>query len=345
MMACSMRRVLVGVATGMAAAAAPLAAQSAPTAPPQISVGVLAYTQFVYQLKDTANHANKFDVTRAYVNVIGKLAGGLTARITADIFTNADSSRAYRIKYAYAAYTPRNSPLTFKVGEIHTPWLDWEEALWDYRMQGTMALERNGFVSSADFGAGVDGKWGPDKVNMQVAIVNGENYNKGTGDQRKDVMGRVSVRLRASDDSSRVGGLRVTAYGQYGKPTGGGARQRWLGMVSYKSRQVTLAAEAAITRDSATAAPERNGHVYSAFGVYRFPRTRAAAIARVDVFHPQAGNATDRQTRYIAGVSYQLAPNWRLLADWDYVNFQTDALNAANDPTRSQALFQTQFTF
>jgi hypothetical protein len=344
-MACSMRRLLVGVATGMTAAAAPLAAQSAPTPPPQISVGVLAYTQFVYQLKDTANHANKFDVTRAYVNVIGKLAGGLTARITADIFTNADSSRAYRIKYAYAAYTPRHSPLTFKVGEIHTPWLDWEEALWDYRMQGTMALERNGFVSSADFGAGVDGTWGPDKVNMQVAIVNGENYNKGTGDQRKDVMGRVSVRLRASDDSSRVGGLRVTAYGQYGKPTGGGARQRWLGMVSYKSRQVTLAAEAAITRDSATAAPERNGHVYSAFGVYRVPRTKAAAIARMDVFHPQAGSVTDRQTRYIAGVSYQLTPNWRLLADWDYVTFQTDALNAANDPTRSQALFQTQFTF
>lgn len=345
MMACSRHQVLIGVATGMAAAAAPLAGQSAPTAPPQISVGVLAYTQFVYQLKDTANHANKFDVTRAYVNVIGKLAGGLTARITADIFTNADSSRAYRIKYAYAAYTPRNSPLTFKVGEIHTPWLDWEEALWDYRMQGTMALERNGFVSSADFGAGVDGRWGPDQVNMQVAIVNGENYNKGTGDQRKDVMGRVSVRLRASDDSSRVGGLRVTAYGQYGKPTGGGTRQRWLGMVSYKSRQVTLAAEAALTRDSAAAAAERNGHVYSAFGVYRFPRTRAAAIARVDVFHPQAGSATDRQTRYIAGVSYQLTPNWRLLADWDYVTFQTAALNTANDPTRSQALFQTQFTF
>ncbi len=356
MMACSMRRVLIGVAAGTAAAAAaaaaPLAAQSAPAtapapapAPPQISVGVLAYTQFVYQLKDTANHANKFDVTRAYVNVIGKLAGGLTARITADIFTNADSSRAYRIKYAYAAYTPAHSPLTFKIGEIHTPWLDWEEALWDYRMQGTMALERNGFVSSADFGAGVDGKWGADKVNMQVALVNGENYNKGTGDQRKDVMGRVSVRLLDTDDSSRVGGLRVTAYGQYGKPTGGGARQRWLAMVSYKSARATLAAEAAITRDSAAAAPERNGHVYSAFGVYRFPRTRAAALARVDVFHPQAGNATDRQTRYIAGVSYQLTPNWRLLADWDYVSFQTDALNAANDPTRSQALFQTQFTF
>jgi len=53
----------------------------------------------------------------------------------------------------------------------------------------------------------------------------------------------------------------------------------------------------------------------------------------------------DRQTRYIGGVSYQLSPNWRLLADWDYANYQTDALNTANFATRSQALFQTQFTF
>jgi hypothetical protein len=44
-------------------------------------------------------------------------------------------------------------------------------------------------------------------------------------------------------------------------------------------------------------------------------------------------------------VSYQPAPNWRLLADWDYLTYETDALNAAADPTRSQALFQTQFTF
>src|SRR6266700_165382 len=79
-------------------------------------------------------------------------------------------------------------------------------------------------------------------------------------------------------------------------------------------------------------------------GTAEFRQTKAAVIARVDVTHKQSG-AVDKQTRFIGGVSYQLSPNWRLLGDWDYANYQTPALNATNYATRSQALFQTQFTF
>ncbi len=343
----SIRRALGVAVVAAAAGAGPLAAQGSQA--PQVTVGGLAYLQYVYQAKDTANHQNNFDVTRAYININARFSGGVSARITPDIFRDAtDGSLRYRLKYAYATWTPNNSPLTLKLGVLHTPWLDWEEALWDYRMQGTMALDRNGFMSAADIGAGVDGKWGPDKVNMQVTVVNGENYNGGPGDQRKDVMGRVSVRVMDTDDSSRVGGLRVTAYGQYGKPTSGGKRERWIGMVSYRSKLLTVAAEAAITRDTVTGptpAPrsDTNGHVYSAFGVYKVPRSKVAVIARVDVFDPQAGVADDRRTRFIGGLSYQLSPNLRVLADWDYLSYQTDPTPA--DLNRSQALFQTQFTF
>lgn len=359
-MAFSYRRALgvaVVAAAAAAAAAVPLAAQYAQGQGPQVTVTGLVYTQFVYQLKDTANHVNDFDITRAYLNVLGKLSGGLNTRVTADIYRNADGSLGYRLKYAYVAYTPTGSALTFKIGQIHTPWLDWEEALWDYRMQGQMAMERNGvayqangtptagYTSSSDFGAGLDGKWGPDKVNMQVTVVNGENYNKTPGDKGKDLMGRLSVRVMDTNDSSRVGGLRITVYGQYGKPTGGGARNRYLGMVSYRSKQITLAAEAAATQDWLVAGVDTSGHVYSAFGVYKFTNSKAAVIARVDVAHPQSGSTTDKQTRVIGGVSYQLSPNWRLLADWDHVSYQTDPANLAFNPTRSQALFQTQFTF
>lgn len=345
-MTLSIRRALGAAATAVAAGTASLAAQGSTS--PQVTVSGVAYTQFVYQLRDTANHNNNFDITRAYVNALGKFSGGVSTRITLDVYRQAgDGSLRYRLKYAFAAYTPSGSPLTFKIGQIHTPLLDWEEALWDYRMQGQMAMERGGYVSSSDFGAGVDGKWGPDRINFQVMVGNGENYSGGTGDQRKDLMGRVSVRVLDTDDSSRVGGLRITAYGQYGKPTGGGERQRLLAMLSYRSKQIILAGEAAVTRDSSTAGPtpEINGHVYSAFGVYKFTPSKAALLARVDITKPNAGSTTNKLTRFIVGASYQLSPNWRLLADWDHLSFQTDPLNAANDATRSQALFQTQFTF
>lgn len=341
-MACSIRRALGAAVVAAAAGGGPLVAQNAQGQGPQVSVGGLVYTQYLYQLTDSANHLNRFDITRAYVNVIGRFSGGLYARVTADIVTNPDSSRAYRIKYVYAAYTPTNSPLTYKIGEIHQAWLDWEEALWDYRMQGQMAMERAGYLSAAAFGAGIDGKWGPDKVNMQLTIQNDVNYNKGTGDQRKVGQARVSVRALDSDDSTRVGGLRVTAYADYGNAVGGGARQRWLGMVSYKSKQATLAGEAAITRDGPTST-QVNGHLFSAFGVYKIPQSKAAVIARVDVSHAQV-TATDKQTRFIGGVSYQLHPNWRLLADWDYLSYQATP-TPAQQATRSQALFQTQIAF
>jgi hypothetical protein len=324
----------------------------------QVTVSGVAYAQYGYLLKDTANHNNNFDVTRAYINLIGKFAGGVGVRVTADVNRPAgDNSLRYRLKYAYATYQTMNSPLTFKLGMIHTPWLDWEEALWDYRMQGQMALERGGYMTSSDLGAGVDGKWGPDKVNMQVTFVNGEGYSGGPGDQRKDIEGRVSVRLLDTSDSSRVGGLRLTGYGQYGKPTAGGKRQRFLGMLSYRSKSLTLAGEFAVTKDSgaatATGTPPvqvlRDGQVISGFGVFHFPSSKAAAIARVDYIKPDKNAVSTvpgfASTRYIAGLSYQLSPNLRLLGDVDWLSYKNAAPSAAADAARATGFFQIQFTF
>ncbi len=329
--------------------AVPAAAQAPATQAPQVTVGGVAYLQYVYQLKDTANHNNNFDVTRAYINVIGRFSGGVYTRITADVNRPAgDNSLRYRLKYAYVAYTPQGSSLTYKLGQIHTPWIDWEEALWDYRMQGQMAMERGGYLSSSDFGLGVDGNWDADRVNMQVGIYNGESYSGGTGDKRKDLMGRLSVRVSPTDDGSRVGGLRVSAYGHYGKPTTGGERSRLLGMVSYRTKQITLAGEYAVTKDSTTGPPavaHASGSVASFFGVYHITNSKASVLARVDLTRPNTSVANNRLTRFIAGASYQLSPNLRLLADLDMLSYQGGAPTPALEATRSQAYFQAQFTF
>ena len=327
-----------------------LSAQAQAPQAPQVTVSGVSYLQYVYQLKDTLNHNNNFDVTRAYINVLGRFSGGVSTRITADIqrVGGGDNSLRYRLKYAFVAYTPQGSSLTYKLGQIHTPFIDWEEALWDYRMQGQMAMERGGYLSSSDFGLGVDGNWNADRVNMQVGIYNGESYSGGTGDKRKDLMGRVSVRVKPTDDASRVGGLRVTAYGQYGKPTTGGQRSRFLGMVSYKTRQVTLAGEYAVTRDSTTGPPvvaKAPGSVASFFGVYHFTNSKAAVLARVDLTDPNTNVGNNRLTRVIGGASYQLSPNLRLLADLDWLTYQGGTPTPALEATRSQAYFQAQFTF
>jgi len=352
----SLRRALVAAVVASGLGSRVLAAQGAPN---PLSVGGLVYTQYQYLFSDTALHLNRFDITRAYVNVVGKWSGGMYARVTADIFTNADSSRAYRLKYAFAAYTPNKSPLTYKIGLIHTPWLDWEEALWDYRMQGQMAMERNGYLSSADFGAGIDGMFNHEQANFQITAVNGENYNKGTGDDGKDVSLRVSVRVLKTDDGSRVGGLRLTGYGQLGNPNSGGARNRVIGLVSYRSKMLTLAAEAASTRDSTNtpATKPSNGHVYSAYAVFHPPHACEVApcvaskwgvLARLDRQKPQSGTASVAASqwtnRYIVGASYQLTAQWRLLADVDYLSYELTP-TAAQKAGQGSAFFQTQISF
>lgn len=322
------------------AVATPLAGQEQQ---PTVTVGGVVYAQYSYQLKDTANHVNNFDVLRAYINVVGRFPHGIYTRVTPDIYRTSDGSLGYRLKYAFVSWTPSGSPLSFKFGMNNTPFVEYEETLWDYRMQGTIAMDRNAYLSSSDLSFLIDGSWRNDGVSFSAGILNGENYNKTPGDQRKDLAGRLSVRLMSTDDPSRTGGLRLTGYGHYGKPTGGGTRQRYLGQVSYRSKLLTLAADLAVTKDSVTdpVSAEKKGRVISVFGVLRIPNSKVQMIARIDSFDPNTEAADDRTTRFIGGVAYQLTPNLRVLADLDHVSRTSPELEAF----RSQALFQVMFTF
>lgn len=315
---------------------------------PSVTVGGVGYAQFAYYPGDTAKSANNFDVTRAYINVIGRFAHGVMVRVTPDIYRTADGL-TYRLKYGFVAWTPDSSALTFKLGLVNTPYVEWEEQLWDYRMQGTVAVDRNGYISSSDFGFLVDGSWGGEKVSMSAGVINGENYNRPLGDKGKDLVARLSVRLKSTDDASRTGGLRLTGYGHAGKPTAGGVRQRLLGVLSYRSKMLTLAGELAATKDSALTTPvtaERKGRVITTFGVLRVPPSyKLQFIGRLDSIDPNTSADNDRATRFIVGVGYQLTPNLRLLADLDKVNYQGGVTTPALEVVRSQALFQVQFTF
>jgi hypothetical protein len=336
----------------------------------QITVSGLGYLQYAYQLKTDSTlspvgNANNFDVTRAYITVIDKMADGVTARITADVDGRkaATNQLTYRLKYAYVAWQPDGKgPLTYKMGLIHTPWIDWEESLWDYRFQGTTPFERAGYLSSADFGAGVDGNWNYDQVNMQVGVYDGENYNNAPGDQNKDFEGRVSWRLAKTDMAGRSGGLRLSAFADLGVATGGGTRQRLIGQLAYKSKTVTLAAEVGFMQDSINAShPKQKGQVLAAYGVYNFPKSKFAVIGRLDSFDPNtdstamvtggalamnntANVAANKETRFITGLSYTVNANFRFLADVDLNSLENGATNAF-DRTRQTFYFHTEFKF
>jgi len=359
-MALLSRRTLAAVGLAAAGAAAPLAAQN--PSPSPVTVGGVIYAQWSTQL-DSLSPANNFDITRAYVNAIGRFNGGIMTRVTLDVYHDADATAGgallYRLKYAYAGWTPNGSPFTFRFGLTQTPYIDWEEQLWDYRMQGPVPVDRNSYMSSSDFGLAVDGSFNHEMFNFQAMVLNGENYNKTPGDNHKDFAARASVRLLETDETSRVGGLRVTGYAQVGTPTSGGTRNRFIGEVSYRSKEVLLAGEFVSTKDTVTnpAKISTTGSILSAYGWVKIPASPLAVIARVDIADPNtcspatppvascpAAAGYDKRTTIIGGLSYQLSPNVRLLADIDRTSYQTPPATAA-PKTTTMALFQTQFTF
>ena len=329
-----------------------LAAQGTPA--PTLSVSGVGYAAWNFNLSGS-QHVNAFDVSRSYVNLNAKFSGGVSTRVTSDVYRNADGSLGYRLKYGYVAYAPGAGAVTYKFGLVQTPWLSREEDLWGYRMQGSMALDRNKYLTSADFGISADTKVGG-KLDLNFAIVNGEGYAKAEGDDRKDFQVRASYLVSATDDNSATGGFRISGYAGIGKPTSGGERTRYVGMVSYASKQFTLAGEYALATDSThgqgavpgpaiAAAPEAKGSVISAFGVYHLTNSKVALIGRVDIVDPNTDVSNDKNTRIIAGASYQVSPNLRLLGDVDLLSHEAgDPSGALVDP-RNQLLFQAQFTF
>jgi hypothetical protein len=331
-------------AIGRVLAAGAIAGASAVGARPaaaQVGVGGVIYGQYQFRTSDSL-HLNGFDITRAYLNFTGRFTGGVGFRVTGDIYRVADSSTVYRLKYAYATWTPEHSPLTFKMGLIHTPLVDWEESLWNYRMQGSIAVDRNKLMTSADFGAGVDGTFDHERFNFQAGAYNGEGYAGGMGDRYKDVEARASYRLLATDDASKVGGLRVTGYVGIGQPSAGGRRNRFMGMLSYRSNDITVAGEYVAARDSAGTSAKTDKRLISAYAVVHVPNTRFSVLGRVDLFDPNTASAsnTDRQTRTIVGVAYQVSPNLRLLADVDHLGYQSGFT-----PTPAQKAAQTSLLF
>jgi hypothetical protein len=332
----------------------------------QVSVGGVVYSQFMYGLKDDSSliatrgapaHDNNFDVTRAYVNVTGKFSDGVQTRITTDVDGRkaASNQLSIRLKYAYVGWTPQGSALTFKTGLMQTPWIDYDEAVWGYRMQGTTLFDRTSFMPSSDFGLGADGNWNKDQVNMQVGVYDGEGYSNAPGDPGKDASGRVSVRLANTDQGGRVGGVRLTGFAQVGSATGGSSRSRFIGQLSYKSKSLTLAGEYGMRQDSTGAhTPKQKGAAFGVFGVLNIPNSKAAIIARFETFDPNTdstsnsttvGNtAIDKQTRIIAGVSYAISPNLMVLLDVDNTTLQYGSTNAF-DVANKNLFFHTQFTF
>ena len=337
--------------------AAALAVTFASPVVAQTTVEGIIYASYRYGLvKDEAltpdARQNNFELDRAYLTARSRSAT-ITTRVTVDVDSRraATNQQTFRLKYAYADWTPQGSSITWRFGMQNTPVVGYIEDVWGYRMQGTIPLDRYRYTSSSDLGFAAEGAWKSNMITAYSGIYNGEGYSAQPGDQRKDFATRVSVRLLKTDNESRLGGLRLTGYASFGRSNGGGVRNRFLGLVTYQTRTLTLGAEASSNMDSTAASAKTHGRILSAFATHKRAGSKLGLMGRVDLWDPNTASsptafdpAASSQTRVIAGVMYQLAPNARVLLDLDMVSTERTAPNAFQAANRSIFL-HTEFRF
>jgi len=273
---------------------------------PIVRLGVLSYVQYDDELKNRDNF-NVFDVTRLYLNVNGQLSRNVRFRFTPDVRRSTDGSLAgtlvMRVKYAFVEFDNVKAARSWvRFGAHQTPWLDFEEGIDRYRVQGTMFAEREALIpGSSDFGVGYFTPLGK-YIDIQTGIYNGEGYSQTDVNKYKSVQGRVTVRPFAG--TGIANGFRLSSFYNAGWYAADRPRRLGIVMGSFEHPHLvaTLQYLAATENPNAVRDIDRRGS--SGFVELRQGPAGWAALARVDQFDPDRVIAGNSQRRVIAGAAY-----------------------------------------
>jgi hypothetical protein len=300
---------LVSIGAARAQTPAPAATPAPEPEYPVVRVGVLSYVQYDAELENRDGY-NVFDLTRGYININGQLARNVRFRVTPDVRratsdTTLSGSLIFRVKYAFVELDNLKTAGSWvRFGAHQTPWLDFEESIDRYRVQGTMFSERENLIpGSSDFGVGYFTPLGK-YIDIQTGVYNGEGYAQTDLSKQKSLQGRLTLRPLAGRGIAN--GFRLSGF--YSGGWYAADRPRRLGIVMGSFEQthlVTTLQYLKATESPNPIAPRdipRSGA--SGFIEIRQGIQGWAGLARVDHFDPDRALANNSQQRIIAGGAY-----------------------------------------
>lgn len=288
---------------------------------------------------------NEFKLKRGYLTSKITLNKFFSARITSDITQDREGDglgdMEMRFKYAYLKANLPNLAFLNKThiefGIIHTPWMDFEQSINKYRVEGKMFSDRWGLVNSADFGimfvsllgGEMDNEY-KDNINRKnagkygsiaIGVFNGGGYHALENNRNKTIESRFTLR----PFSSILPGLQLSYHNVYGK---GNIRSEPdlminMGMISFESKIVVLTAQYV----QGTGSPDGdfieygksyNLNGYSIFGEFKIPNTQFALFSRYDYLNSKTVN-NEKIEVIICGLSYFITRKSKVLIDFDQV--------------------------
>jgi hypothetical protein len=305
---------------GMPVSAQTPAAPPAPNDTPSIQVGATIYTDYTYTVSPESTDADgnsynpsSFNVTRSYINLNGRLSHLIGFRITPDIVRDTDAGSSlngnlvFRIKYAFAQINLDDwmtAGSWTRLGIQQTPWVDFEENIYRYRFQGTVFVEREGFLSSSDAGASLHWNAPSNYGDVHAGFYNGENYNRTEVNNQKSFQVRGTVRPFVQSSTMWLRGLRGHVYYDADSYVEDGERNRFVASATYEHRWLNAGVDYLNTADqtlSAAAKVEAGG--FSLWATPRFPHG-FEALLRYDRLTPDDRQSNQTRSRTIFGAAY-----------------------------------------
>jgi len=319
-------------------AAGPAFAQVTPTPTtpppddnPSVRVGGTLFADFTKTFAPEITDAggatvspSAFNVSRAYINLTGQLNHLFAFRITPDIVretgpgSSVAGSMTLRLKYGYAQMNLDDwlwRGTFVRGGMIQTPYVDFEETVYRYRFQGGVFAEREGYVTSSDYGAIGRTLLPRGYGEIYGGVYNGEGFARADPNDQKAFEIRGTIRPFPSGNLSR--GLRLTGFQMSDHSVKDADRRRTIGLVSFEHRYLNMAWSWLEAVDQATPSARRVPARGQSFWITpRLPlgpapvappagvvRASLEGLVRYDRLEPDR-DRNGRKQRWLAGVAY-----------------------------------------
>ena len=314
---------------------------------------------------------DSFGLKRGYLTFKKNFNETFSIRYTQDITIDEEGDDAGNVELRFKyCYLKMDLPefLFFKepwveIGLVHQPWIEFEQKINTYRVQGKMFMEKYGVTSSADFGfnavallggklddearkkvdSSLPGKFG----SVSFGVYNGGGYHAPEMNNNKIVEGRLTLRP--------LPGFMPGLQFSYGFSAGEGndtlnSKYNYnVAMISYETAKTTLTAQyySGWGMHGGGSIGKRKHAGYSIFGEICVPFTPLTVFARYDSFSkdiptvytlpPYLDDYTNTRV-FITGVAWKFYKNNRLLFDIEHSSESgwVDPLSSSIQPPISE---------
>ena len=106
-----------------------------------------------------------------------KATNPVTGKPLNNININKSKNNNIFLKYAYVEGKLAGDALALRLGQSHTPWIDYEEHLWAHRYFSPVLIDHNHYDNSSDLGIGFKGKVADGMAHYFVTYTNGAGYS------------------------------------------------------------------------------------------------------------------------------------------------------------------------